>query len=84
MKYKILILLISFVSLTVSAQNTRKFVNRQLENYPMLRLLDLYKSCFQDYMGVEHLNSDYSRMKHYLDDELKTAEEFPSWDYEPC
>jgi len=84
MKRKILILLISLFSLTGSAQNVETFVNRQLDNYPHLRLLDLYKSCFQDYMGAEHLASDYDRMKNYLDEELKTAEEFPSWDYEPC
>jgi len=70
--------------MSAAAQTTEAFVRNQLNAYPDLRLLDLYKSCFQDYMGVEHLISDYDRMKNYLDEELQTAEEFPSWDYEPC
>ena len=39
------------------------FVNRQLQTYPKSRLLDIYKSCFQDYMGAEHLVSDRQRDK---------------------
>jgi hypothetical protein len=39
------------------------FVNRQLQTYPKSRLLDIYKSCFQDYMGAEHLVSDRQRVK---------------------
>ena len=39
------------------------FVNRQLQTYLKSRLLDIYKSCFQDYMGAEHLVSDRQRDK---------------------
>ena len=51
-----------------------------------LRLLDLYKSCFQDYMGAEHLVSDRQRVKAYLDDELNTTsiDDLMPWNYEPC
>ena len=49
------------------------FVNRQMQNYPKSRLLDIYKSCFQDYMGAEHLVSDRQRVKAYLDEELNTT-----------
>lgn len=84
MKRDILTILITLISLTVSAQRIESFVNSQLESYPQLRLLDLYKSCFQDFMGAEHLVSDYDRVKHYLDEELQTAAEYPTWDYEPC
>ena len=69
-----------------SAQDVRSFVERQLETYPQSRLLDIYKSCFQDYMGAEHLVSDRTRVKAYLDEELKstTLEELMPWYYEPC
>lgn len=69
-----------------SAQDVRSFVERQLETYPQSRLLDIYKSCFQDYMGAEHLVSDRTRVKAYLDEELKstTLEDLMPWYYEPC
>jgi len=50
------------LSVTVLAQENGEdqfsiegFINRQLQTYPKSRLLDIYKSCFQDYMGAEHL-----------------------------
>ena len=53
------------LSVAVSAQENGEdqfsiegFVNRQLQTYLKSRLLDIYKSCFQDYMGAEHLVSD--------------------------
>ena len=57
-----------------------------METYPELRLLDIYKSCFQDYMGAEHLVTDSERVKAYLDEELATTslDELLPWSYEPC
>ena len=49
-----------------SAQDIKEFVNQQLKTYPKSRLLDIYKSCFQDYMGAEHLVSDKQRVKAYI------------------
>lgn len=62
------------------------FVNHQLQSYPQMRLLDLYKSCFQDFMGAEHLVSDREGVKHYLDTELEQTSigELPVWYFEPC
>ena len=57
-----------------------------MQTYPKSRLLDIYKSCFQDYMGAEHLVSDRQRVKAYLDEELQTTslEDLMPWYYEPC
>ena len=68
------------------AQDIRGFVSRQMETYPESRLLDIYKSCFQDYMGAEHLVSDRQRVKAYLDEELQTTslDDLMPWYYEPC
>ena len=73
-------------ALTLHAQGIEKFVNWQIESYPKSRLLDIYKSCFQDYMGAEHLVSDSERVKAYLDQELETTtlDELLPWYYEPC
>ena len=82
-------LLLSFaliLSVAVSAQDIEGFVNRQLQNYPKSRLLDIYKSCFQNYMGAEHLVSDRQMVTAYLDEELNTTslDDLMPWYYEPC
>lgn len=70
----------------LSAQDIQKFVRQQLETYPESRLLDIYKSCFQDHMGAEHLVSDRNSVEEYLDQELNTTDinDLQSWLYEPC
>ena len=57
-----------------------------MQTYPKSRLLDIYKSCFQDYMGAEHLVSDRERVKAYLDEELQTTsfDDLMLWYSEPC
>ena len=74
------------LSASMSAQDIVGFVNRQMESYPQSRLLDIYKSCFQDYMGAEHLVPDRQQVKAYLDEELNTTtlDELMPWYYEPC
>ena len=57
-----------------------------MQTYPKSRLLDIYKSCFQDYMGAEHLASNRARVKAYLDEELESTNinDLMPWYYEPC
>jgi len=83
---KLLLFIFLLLAVSVSAQDFQGFVNRQLQTYPKSRLLDIYKSCFQDYMGAEHLVSDSQRVKAYLDEELATTsiEDLMPWYYEPC
>ena len=84
---KVIILSITILcALSLSAQEIEKFVKWQMENYPESRLLDIYKSCFQDYMGAEHLVTDSERVKAYLDQELETTtlDELMPLYYEPC
>lgn len=68
------------------AKGVRDFVSQQLEMYPQARLLDIYKSCFQDYMGAEHLVADRESAKAYLAEELRTTsdESLMAWYIEPC
>lgn len=68
------------------AQDIASFLSRQMAEYPKSRLLDIYKSCFQDCMGAEHLVSDRQQARAYLERELAImADDVPSpWYYEPC
>ena len=86
MKKTILLVLAMIFSVALSAQDIQDFVTKQMQTYPKSRLLDIYKSCFQDYMGAEHLVSDRQRVKAYLDEELQTTnlDEPMTWYYEPC
>ncbi len=93
MKKGLLFSVALIMSIVISAQESGEdqlsiegFVNRQMQNYPKSRLLDIYKSCFQDYMGAEHLLSDRQRVKAYLDEELNTTslDDLMPWYYEPC
>ena len=86
MKKGLLLSIALIISIAVSAQDIEGFVNRLLQTYPKSRLLDIYKSCFQDYMGADHLVSDRQRVKAYLDEELNTTslDNLMPWYYEPC
>ena len=95
---KLLLLFLSILlSVSVSAQDIKTFVSHQMTEYPKSHLLDLYKSCFQDYMGAEHLVSERlrvgeqssgirERVKAYLDEELNAIDlnDLSEWYYEPC
>ena len=86
MKKTILLFVLLVTAVSVSAQRVQAFVRWQMETYPQSRLIDLYKSCFQDYMGAEHLVIDHQRAKAYLDRELAeidTVELLP-WYVESC
>ena len=93
MKKGLLLSIALIMSIVISAQESGEdqlsiegFVNRQMQNYPKSRLLDIYKSCFQDYMGAEHLLSDRQRVKAYLDEEMNTTshDDLMPWYYESC
>lgn len=86
MRKAVILLITLFTVLSSQAQNVQSFVSRQLQTYPKSRLLDLYKSCFQDFMGAEHLVVDHQRIKAYLDEELNsvTLDDLMPWIYEPC
>ena len=86
MRKAVILLITLFTVLSSQAQDVQSFVSRLLQTYPKSRLLDLYKSCFQDFMGAEHLVVDHQRIKAYLDEELNsvTLDDLMPWIYEPC
>ena len=70
MKRIILFLSLLASVLSLSAQEVESFVRRQMAVYPQSRLLDIYKSCFQDFMGAEHLVHDAAQARAYLEKEI--------------
>lgn len=70
----------------LQAQTVESFVTGLLQQYPEARLLDIYKSSFQDYMGAEHLVGDIESARGYLEQELSTTNsvDLQDWYYEPC
>lgn len=80
--------MMAIVACGMSANDHRveRFVTNLMEQYPAARLLDIYKSCFQDYMGAEHLVGDTASARAYLEQEIETtnAEDLMPWYYEPC
>ena len=82
----IVMLFVGCCSMCLQGQEVEAFVNKMLEQYPQARLLDIYKSCFQDQMGAEHLVSDQVSARDYLEQELATiaVDELMPWYYEPC
>ena len=80
------ILMIGICCFSAQGQTIEGFVNGLLQQYLKARLLDIYKSCFQDYMGAEHLVSDTATVQHYLQQELATtsADDLLPWYWEPC
>lgn len=82
----ILLSLLLLLSGCALAQDIQSFIRQQMFLYPKSHVLDLYKSCFQDYMGAEHLVSGREQVKAYLDEELATTDidDLPEWLYEPC
>lgn len=79
-------ILLATSCLTGYCLEVEEFVTTLLNEYPKARLLDIYKSSFQDYMGAEHLVSDTATVRDYLDYELSTTEanDLMPWYYEPC
>lgn len=86
MKKKLLLFSLLLLHINAMAQSIEDFVTRQMTTYPESHLLDIYKSCFQDYMGAEHLVPDSEKAGTYLMKELATVNlnELQPWYYEYC
>ncbi|MDR1878793.1 MAG: MBL fold metallo-hydrolase, partial [Bacteroidales bacterium] len=54
----------------IDKEAVEQAIRRQLTKYPEARLQDIYKNCFQDYFGPEHLLKDTVAADRYLQQEL--------------
>ena len=80
MKPIVLILAVATL-LFASCDQDKKAIRQMCEEihaqYPSATLQDVYKTCYQDYFGAEHLMSDTAAARMYLHEEL---EEFGNTD----
>ena len=76
MKGNLRIIMLAMVAIgTMAACSREERAIRQLcremhRQYPAATLQDLYKSCYQDFFGAEHLVGDTAAARHYLHEEL--------------
>ena len=58
----------------IPCNNDNKAIHQMCEEihtqYPMATLQDVYKTCYQDYFGAEHLVKDTASARQYLQKEL--------------
>ena len=66
--------LIAILLFLMACNTDDKAIRRMCEDihtqYPMATLQDIYKTCYQDYFGAEHLVSDTASARLYLQREL--------------
>lgn len=74
MKHSFL-LLTAVVLLLTACDSEKKEIRQMCEElhtrYPAATLQDVYKTCYQDYFGAEHLVSDTAAARYYLESELE-------------
>ena len=68
-------LIISVLTIIMfSCKNDDKAIRQMCEDiharYPLATLQDVYKTCYQDYFGAEHLMNDTAAARRYIDFEL--------------
>lgn len=67
--------IIAFLLLLTSCSNDSQAIRQMCEDihsrYPLATLQDVYKTCYQDYFGAEHLMSDTASARRYLQTELE-------------
>ncbi len=74
-----LFLLCLSIALFSSCHNEDKLIRQMCEDlhtrYPQATLQDIYKTCYQDYFGAEHLLTDTASAREYLSLELDECRE---------
>ena len=86
---KLLIVLTLFCSLSLCGQSIdtvsiRAAVERQMTDYPLSTLQDVYKSFYQEHFGPGHMISDTTSVRRYLLHELsEMGETITPYYYEP-
>lgn len=72
---RIAMLIVAVVFLLSACGNDDKAIRQMCEEihsrYPLATLQDVYKTCYQDYFGAEHLVSDTVSARYYLHKELE-------------
>ena len=59
--------------LLVCVASVRQMCEEMATRYPAATLQDVYKTCYQDYFGAEHMISDTAAVRNYLHYELQSC-----------
>ena len=70
---KILIVFLTFMLFSCKSDDKaiRRMCEEIHEHYPMATLQDVYKTCYQDFFGAEHLMTDTAMARRYIHMELE-------------
>jgi hypothetical protein len=58
-------------------------VRQEIDRYPAQRLVDIYKTFFQGFLGPAHLITDSNSAMQYIKQELAEANSFEPYDEQP-
>jgi hypothetical protein len=77
--------MVLFMSSCIKTDNSSlsEIVRQELDRYPAQRLVDIYKTFFQGYLGPAHLITDSNSAAEYIKQELTQAVDFEDYDYQP-
>ena len=75
MKAKLFLFLLGVMMLSYSCINDNRAIREMCQSihnqYPLATLQDVYKTCYQDFFGAEHLMSDTAAARYYINLELE-------------
>ena len=75
MKTKLFLFLIGIMTVLTSCKNDDRAIRQMCQyihtQYPLATLQDIYKTCYQDFFGAEHLMNDTAAARYYINYELE-------------
>lgn len=69
----VLPLLMACTSSKTDSEAIRQLCTEMAERYPAATLQDVYKTCYQDFFGAEHLMRDTAAARYYLHEEIEAC-----------
>ena len=79
MKIKTIAILTCIIALFTSCKNDERAIREMCQyihnQYPVATLQDIYKTCYQDFFGAEHLMNDTAAARYYIHQELEQCKD---------
>ena len=79
MKIKTIVILTCIMALFTSCKNDGRDIREMCQyihnQYPLATLQDIYKTCYQDFFGAEHLMNDTAAARYYIHQELEQCKD---------
>ncbi len=83
---RIVVCILPMVLLTLSCDQSNNsslsaIVKQEIDRYPHQRLVDIYKTFFQGFLGPAHLITDSNSAAQYIRQEIEESNDFENYDY---